>query len=97
MAPTITRIPSFKVNQWLEMWTSAEKATDEYKKSPPKFFYLFKMKAKDLQKLAGVNRRETTKREVGKQDLGIQRKLEKERTKEISCFSWMIKTWHHKM
>ena len=44
------------------------------------------MKAKDLQKLAGVNRRETSQREIGKQDLGIQRKLEKSRTKEIQQY-----------
>ncbi len=80
------RIPCFKVNQWLEMWTPTEKGMGEYKKSTPKFFYLFKIKAKDLQKLSGVYRRGTSQRELGKPELGIERKLEKDRTKEIQQY-----------
>jgi len=79
------RIPCFKVHQWLDMWNITQKDAD-HKKPPLKHFYLFKMKAKDLQRLSGVNPRETTKRGEGGEDLNIQRKLDQKRLKEIKKF-----------
>ena len=87
MTTKIERNPvrAIKVRQWLPEWDSIEWQPSEYRSKPPQWFYVFSLPAHDLRRLSGVYAR-TTQRRSGTEDLGIQRELDEDRSKEISRF-----------
>ena len=78
-------IPALKVRQWLADWDVIHWDPDEKRAEPQHWFYQFSMAAADLKALSGVYAR-TTRRTRAPQDLGIQRRHEKERSEEIHRF-----------
>ena len=78
-------VPAIRVRQWIAEWDNIEWQPAEYRSEPPKWFYQFSIPAQDLKALSGVYRR-TTNRTSAAQDVGIQRRHEPERSREISRF-----------
>lgn len=78
-------IPALKVNQWLSHWDDISWKPEEHRSKPPRSFYQFNVSAHVLRRLSGVYRR-TTDRDRGTSDLGIQRRHEPKRSKEIARF-----------
>ena len=86
MSDTTPRtLPALKVNQWLSHWDDIQWNPDEHRSEPPRSFYQFSISAQALRRLSGVYRR-TTDRARGTSDLGIQRRHEPDRSKEIARF-----------
>ena len=80
------RILAIKVHQWLEEWEKVMYDPNQHRAKPQPFFYLFSLKAATLRALSGIERRSTTQRLEYKEDLGIQRRHEPERSAEIRRF-----------
>ena len=78
-------LPALKVNQWLSHWDNIRWDPQEHRSEPPHSFYQFSISAQALRRLSGVYRR-TTDRTRGTSDLGIQRRHEPKRSKEIGRF-----------
>ena len=78
-------IPALKVRQWLADWDEIDWREKERRAEPQHWFYQFSLPAADLKALSGIYAR-TTKRSKASEDLGIQRKHEKQRSDEISEF-----------
>ena len=87
MRPTEDRrsLPAIKVKQWIDDWDKIDWDPDERRAEPPHWFYQFSLPAQDLRALSGVYRR-TTNRTSAADDLGIQRRHEVERSREIRRF-----------
>ena len=87
MRPTEDRrsLPAIKVKQWIDDWDKIDWDPDERRAEPPHWFYQFSLPAQDLRALSGVYRR-TTNRTSAADDLGIQRRHEVERSREIGRF-----------
>lgn len=81
--PTI--VPALKVKQWLSEWDDIDWSVEDRGAEPMHWFYQFSMQAGDLKALSGIYPR-TTKRQRGAQDLGIQRRHEKDRSEQIKQF-----------
>jgi hypothetical protein len=79
-------IPTLKVHQWLDEWNEVLFDTKMRRTKPEPFFYLFSINAKALRALCGIYPRKTANRKKGTDDLGIQRRHDKERSDEISEF-----------
>ena len=77
--------PVLKVHQWLTGWDKINWHPGERRTKPQRWFYQFSMPATDLKALSGIYAR-TTKRAKASEDLGIQRRHEKQRSDEISEF-----------
>lgn len=75
-------IVGIKVNQWREDWNEVEWDSAQKRAEPMHWFYQFSMSASLLRAWSGVNARATT-RKRGEDDLGIQRRHEPARSKEI--------------
>lgn len=80
-----TSIPVLKVHQWLTDWNEIHWREDERRSEPQHWFYQFSLSAVDLKALSGIYPR-TTERGRASEDLGIQRRHEKQRSDEISEF-----------
>ena len=79
-------IPALKVRQWLAEWNEVEWNPKERRGKPGLDFYLFTMSAPQLKSLCGIRRRSAETRRRGREDLGIQRRHDENRSKEISEF-----------
>lgn len=78
-------LPAIKVKQWIDDWDKIAWNPDERRTKPPHWFYQFSISAQDLRALSGVYRR-TANRTSAADDLGIQRRHEVERSREIGRF-----------
>ena len=78
-------ILALKVNQWLPEWNDIKWNSKERRAEPLHWFYQFSMPASELRALSGIYAR-TIKRSRATQDLGIQRRHDEERSKEINRF-----------
>lgn len=76
-------IPALRVRQWLDDWDTVNFDPEEGQSQPEKHFYLFSIAAKDLRKLSAIYRRDASTGAARKDDLGIQRRHEPTRSKEI--------------
>ena len=87
MRPTEDRrsLPAIRVKQWIDDWDQIVWNPNERRAEPPHWFYQFSISAQDLRALSGVYRR-TTDRASATNDLGIQRRHEVERSREIGRF-----------
>ena len=80
------KLTALRVNQWHPNWEKVPIAEKEHRAEPPRCFYLFSMSAPMLQQLSGVNRRKATGRTGASEDLGIQRRHDRNRSNEIARF-----------
>jgi DNA-sulfur modification-associated len=79
-------IPALKVRQWLDEWDEIEFDPDSHRRRPDPHFYILALSAPRLLALSGIYRRSITDREVGRLDLGIQRRHDVSRSDEIRDF-----------
>jgi DGQHR domain-containing protein len=79
-------IPAIKVNQWLKAWDNVEFSSEHHRRKPKPFFYIFSIPAAELRSLCGISRRNSAGVANRKNDLGIQRQHDPERSDEISRF-----------
>jgi len=79
-------IPAVLVRQWLHEWDNVVWDAKEHRAKPQVCFFQFSISARDLRRLSGIYPREATKRQRGEEDLGIQRRHEPSRSKEIARF-----------
>ena len=80
------KIPALKVSQWLSEWDGANFSPEKFRRKPPEQFFLFSMKASELRRLIGIQRRSSKGGKPREQDLGIQRTHEKNRSIEIADY-----------
>ena len=78
-------IPALVTRQWMPDWNDMKWKPDEHRDEPPHHFYQFSLSAPELRALSGVHRR-TQDRESVAADLGIQRRHEAGRSREIARF-----------
>lgn len=79
----VTPVPALRVRQWLTQWDSLTYDPEQNQARPKEHFYLFSLPASQLRALAGIYRRSTDELTPRKEDLGIQRKHDPERSEEI--------------
>jgi DGQHR domain-containing protein len=79
-------VTALRVGQWLREWNSVEWNDEANRREPEHCFYLFSLPATDLKALCGIYPRSPAGRSRGADDLGIQRRHEKDRSDEISQF-----------
>lgn len=80
------KIPALKVHQWLSLWNEVPFDKGKLRPKPADHFYIFSLKAGDLRRLCGIYARESRTRARAAADLGIQRRHEEQRSKEINQF-----------
>lgn len=78
-------VPALKVRQWLSDWDDIGWSKQDRGAEPQHWFYQFSMQAGDLKALSGIYPR-TTQRQRGSEDLGIQRRHERDRSEQIKQF-----------
>ena len=74
------------VHQWLAEWNKVKWDPEKRRSRPAHWYYLFSIPASDLKRLSGIYPRSVEARERGKEDLGIQRRHDPERSDEIRRF-----------
>jgi DGQHR domain-containing protein len=79
-------VPCLKVHQWLKEWDEVEFVPEFFRRKPEPFFYVFTLPAVQLKLLSGINRRSLESHHSRGMDLGIQRRHELARSKEIGRF-----------
>lgn len=79
-------IAAIKVRQWLREWEKVTFDGKQHRNRPDPYFYLFTLPASELRALSGIYRRTTEGGLPRSQDLGIQRRHDENRSKEISEF-----------
>lgn len=82
-ADPTTPVPALRVRQWLGQWDTLTYNESQNQARPKEHFYLFSLPASQLRKLSGIYRRSTEAIAPRKDDLGIQRKHDPERSEEI--------------
>lgn len=76
-------IAALRVKQWLPEWNAVHYDPEQNQARPLQHFYVFSMSAAQLRKLSAIYRRDASKMTARKEDLGIQRRHDKERSDEI--------------
>jgi hypothetical protein len=79
-------ITALKVCQWLEEWDKVSFDVKSFRKKPDNCFYQFSISAAELKALSGIYPRTTKERKSATEDLGIQRRHEKDRSDQIHDF-----------
>lgn len=82
---TIT-VPALRVKQWLPEWDTFSYDADQHQSKPQPHFYIFSLSAAKLRQLSAIYRRDASAIGARRSDLGIQRRHEPERSKEISRY-----------
>ncbi|HEJ1761821.1 TPA: DGQHR domain-containing protein [Pseudomonas aeruginosa] len=80
------KVPAIKVHQWNEEWDKVQWNADRHRSEPPKFFMVMSMKAVDLRRLSAIYRRASQSGTSRAEDLGIQRRHDKQRSQDIKEF-----------
>lgn len=80
------RVPAIKVHQWHEEWDKVHWDGAKHRSEPPKFFMVLSMKAVDLRRLSAIYRRNSQSGTARAEDLGIQRRHDKQRSEDIKEF-----------
>jgi DGQHR domain-containing protein len=79
-------IPALRVNQWLNVWNDVRFDGEKLRAKPEGYFYMFSLAATELRRLSGIYPRVAKGRKRSTEDLGIQRRHDEERSKEINQF-----------
>lgn len=77
---------ALRVKQWLPEWDRVRFDPELNQSPPPKYFFVFSMPARRLRELSQTYARDASKGGSRSEDLGIQRRLDKDRQAEISRF-----------
>lgn len=78
------KIKALQVRQWLKEWDKFD-YSQKHSSKPPEHFYIFSLNASQLRALTGVNRRVADANKP-QDNIGIQRRHEEERSREIKEF-----------
>jgi DGQHR domain-containing protein len=81
--PTRRDIPALRVKQWLAEWNAVDMDEAAHRRKPPPHFYLFSIPANDLRALSGICRRDASAGLKRHEELGIQRRHDPRRSREI--------------
>ncbi len=76
-------VHALRVKQWLPEWEQVNFDPEQNQAKPAPHFYVFSLSAAQLRKLSAIYRRDTTDMTARKDDLGIQRRHDPERSAEI--------------
>jgi DGQHR domain-containing protein len=79
----LSSVPALRVKQWLPEWEHVNFDSDQNQAKPEPHFYVFSLSAARLRELSAIYRRDTTDMTARKEDLGIQRRHDPERSAEI--------------
>jgi DGQHR domain-containing protein len=79
-------ITAIKVTQWLKGWDKVIFNDEQHRRKPLPHFYIFSLPANNLKLLSGIYRRPTEDGLQRESALNIQRRHNKERSKEIREF-----------
>lgn len=79
-------VPALIVRQWLGEWDRVTFAEKARRRKPEPHFYVFSLSASRLLALCGIERRTTERGLKRSKDLGIQRRHDEGRSKEIREF-----------
>lgn len=83
-APDVTpTVPALRVKQWLPEWECVNFDPAQNQAKPAPHFYLFSLSAAQLRKLSAIYRRDASGMTARKEDLGIQRRHDPQRSSEI--------------
>jgi len=78
------KIHVLKIKQWLDTWNDIDFDQHDHKKKPKEYFYMFSIKASTLKALSGIQHRKADVQARQQDDeIGIQRKHDEKRSKEI--------------
>lgn len=77
-------VHALKVRQWMTDWDKVSFNTKTHRRKPDPHFYVFSLPARELKALSGISRREAKKGVPRSRDLGIQRRHDELRSKEIA-------------
>lgn len=80
------RVPAIKVRQWLSSWDDVSFDPEQRRRKPQPQFYLFSLRAEELKALSGIEHRSIDDHTPRRDDTGIQRRYDPERSKEIRAF-----------
>lgn len=80
---SLSQVQALRVRQWLDQWDDLTYDASRNQKRPEEHFYLFSLPAAQLRALVGIYRRSTEAVVPRKDDLGIQRKHDPDRSDEI--------------
>ena len=78
------RVSAIRVRQWLQEWDDYDFDERSRQRKPKPYFYICSMPAPLLRRLSGVRRREASGPRAA--DIGIQRRHDVDRSREISRF-----------
>ena len=76
-------IAALRVRQWLPEWDQVHFDPEQNQTEPAPHFYVFSLSAAQLRKLSAIYRRDASDMIARKEDLGIQRRHDPERSAEI--------------
>lgn len=76
-------VSALRVKQWLPEWERVNFDPLQNQAKPEPHFYVFSLSAAQLRKLSAIYRRDATDMTARKEDLGIQRRHDPERSAEI--------------
>jgi DGQHR domain-containing protein len=76
-------VPALRVKQWLPEWDQVNFDPQQNQAKPAPHFYVFSLSAAQLRKLSAIYRRDVSDMTARKEDLGIQRRHDPERSAEI--------------
>lgn len=79
-------IPALRVKQWIPQWDGVNYDPSQNQAKPAPHFYVFSMPAAQLRKLSAIYRRDTSSMIARKDDLGIQRRHDPDRSAEIARY-----------
>ena len=83
---TSKQVSALIVKQWLPEWEEIEFSPENHRSRPPEQFFLFSLYAHELRQLSGIQRRSTAEGRARSEDLGIQRRHDENRSKEIARY-----------
>ena len=79
-------VPAIRVHQWLPAWDVVHWDKNQYRAKPAPVFYVAALPAEWLRRLSGIERRTVEGGLPRSQDLGVERRHERERSDEIRRF-----------
>lgn len=80
------KIHAIKVHQWLKDWEKVDFDPLNHRSKPEGHFYIFSLSAAKLKSLTGIHRRTASEGSLRSQDLGIQRRHDPKRSRDIRDF-----------
>jgi len=82
----VASVAGLRVNQWLPGWDQVRPDERSHQSAPPREFYMASIPASKLRALATVHQRNVDDGKPRAEDPNVQRKLQTERTAEISRY-----------